>query len=152
MRAEIKGFFDEFRFLSNFHVHSNIKIFIDDLAGGNIVCSSIEHAFQASKTLDINERKLIATSESAATSKKLGKKATLRPDWELVKNEIMLNLLKQKFNYPFYKELLLMTDEAYLEETNSWHDEYWGICNGVGQNWLGKLLMQVREQLHNVKR
>lgn len=30
---------------------------------------------------------------------------------------------------------------------NYWKDTYWGVCNGVGENHLGKLLMKIREKL-----
>ena len=42
---------------------------------------------------------------------------------------------------------LLATGDAYLEEGNTWHDEIWGVYQGEGTNWLGLILMQVREEL-----
>lgn len=39
-----------------------------------------------------------------------------------------------------------------IEEIVSWHDNFWGNCTCVkcenieGQNWLGKLLMKVRDE------
>lgn len=47
------------------------------------------------------------------------------------------------------KELLLATDDAYLEEGNTWHDTCWGVDakTGEGQNHLGKILMKIREEL-----
>ena len=41
----------------------------------------------------------------------------------------------------------VINGEEYLEEGNTWHDTYWGVCNGKGKNKLGKILMQVREEL-----
>jgi hypothetical protein len=58
-----------------------------------------------------------------------------------------LELLAQKFSYPYYRDLLLATGDAELIEGNVWNDVFWGVCNGIGKNWLGKLLMQVREVL-----
>ena len=56
--------------------------------------------------------------------------------------------MKQKFTkHKDLKEKLLATGDAYLEETNHWHDTFWGVCKGKGQNHLGKILMEVREEL-----
>lgn len=47
---------------------------------------------------------------------------------------------------------LLATGGQELIEGNRWHDTFWGRCvcercKGTGQNWLGRLIMQVREEL-----
>lgn len=42
------------------------------------------------------------------------------------------------------KQKLLSTGNALLIEGNTWGDTYWGICNGRGQNKLGKILTRVR--------
>ena len=41
----------------------------------------------------------------------------------------------------------MATGDAELVEGNTWNDTYWGVCNGVGHNHLGKILMQVRQEL-----
>ena len=41
---------------------------------------------------------------------------------------------------------LINTGDAILIEGNTWGDTYWGVCDGVGENRLGKLLMEVREE------
>jgi len=43
------------------------------------------------------------------------------------------------------REQLLMTGDKVLIEANSWGDVYWGVCDGVGENHLGKILMKTRE-------
>jgi ribA/ribD-fused uncharacterized protein len=149
MSEPILGFFGTYRFLSNFHEHPEVTIWISDCHNGKIACSSIEHAFQASKTVDIVERIKVAAAPDPAASKREGRKVTLRSDWEQVKIDVMLELLTQKFSHPFYRELLIATGDAFLEETNSWQDRFWGVCNGVGENHLGKLLMQIREVLND---
>lgn len=30
---------------------------------------------------------------------------------------------------------------------NSWNDTFWGVCNGVGQDVLGKLLRSIKHGL-----
>lgn len=67
------------------------------------------------------------------------------PAWDTVKTVIMYDLLKQKFGKEPFKTKLLNTGDAKLVEGNWWNDTYWGVCNGVGENRLGILLMLVRE-------
>ena len=147
MANQILGFFDDYRFLSNFHEHPEVKITISGFAGLPIECKNVEAAFAASKTIDIEERTRIAESKTPGEAKKMGRAVTLRPDWEAVKIDVMLELLTQKFSHPYYRDLLKATGDAYLEETNLWGDHWWGVCYGVGENHLGKLLMQIREVL-----
>ncbi|NWN81082.1 NADAR family protein, partial [Bacillus sp. (in: firmicutes)] len=45
------------------------------------------------------------------------------------------------------KNKLLQTGESILIEGNTWGDKIWGVCNGVGENKLGKILMKVRNEL-----
>lgn len=45
------------------------------------------------------------------------------------------------------KVKLLETGDEHLEEGNTWEDRIWGTVNGVGENRLGRILMQVRELL-----
>jgi hypothetical protein len=42
--------------------------------------------------------------------------------------------------------LLLATGDMELIEDNDWDDTYWGVCNGAGENNLGKLLMKIRAE------
>ena len=76
----------------------------------------------------------------------------LRDDWEAVKIQIMYQIVYAKFSQnPLLKQKLLDTGDAYLQEGNTWYDTFWGVCNGVGQNNLGYILMRVREELRNKK-
>ena len=74
-------------------------------------------------------------------------KVKLREDWEQVKLLVMEDLVRQKFSKDPLKDRLLSTGSEYLEETNWWKDTYWGVCNGVGENILGQILMRVRDSL-----
>ena len=72
----------------------------------------------------------------------------LRPDWEEVKDEVMLQALRMKFsqNPEIAKELLATGDAILIEHTRN--DVYWADGgDGSGKNKLGLLLMQVREEL-----
>ena len=61
----------------------------------------------------------------------------------------MAYLVREKFttNQKLQKQLLA-TGDQHLEETNKWGDTFWGVCNGVGSNHLGKILMKVRDELN----
>lgn len=74
-------------------------------------------------------------------------RVTLRPFWEEIKEEVMLDLNRQKFAKPGWKDALIDTGSAYLEEGNNHRDQEWGTVNGIGNNKLGLILMRVREEL-----
>jgi len=58
----------------------------------------------------------------------------------------MLDLVRKKFENPLLRAMLLATEDAVLVEGNTWNDTFWGVCRGRGENWLGRILMQVREE------
>ena len=113
------------------------------------VYPTVEHAFQAAKTFDIEERKRISSFASPVIAKRIGRKVGLRADWEDVKCDIMKELLKKKFENPELAEKLLATGDSELIEGNNHGDRFWGMVNGVGKNMLGRLLMEVRDDLRN---
>lgn len=114
---------------------------------------SVEHGFVAAKTTNELFRKRISemSKDSAGLAKGKGRNVKLRPNWDLMKYSVMKRLLMQKFSYHEFRKLLLSTDDAYIEEGNYWHDNYWGNCsckkclNIKGKNMLGKLLMKIRD-------
>ena len=135
----IYGFFGTNRWLSNFGQGPAVH--------DGIVYPKSENAFQAAKTLDLEQRKQFLTC-TAKEAKHLGYKVDLRPDWEEVKVYIMGAILLDKFTRNLgLKKKLLATEDLYLEETNSWQDTFWGVCNNKGKNNLGKLLMIIRERI-----
>ena len=84
-------------------------------------------------------------------AKRLGRKVELRADWDLIKNNVMYEVVKAKFTQnPDLRKKLLDTGCEELVEGNYWNDKYWGICNGEGLNMLGKILMIVRDELRDV--
>ena len=104
---------------------------------------SIEAAFQAQKDLSrISEFEGI----SGKDAKRLGRKVNLRPDWESVKLGIMEDLLRVKFSDTELARKLKAVNEPIVED-NTWHDTYWGVCEGKGQNNLGKLLTKIKGDL-----
>lgn len=104
-----------------------------------------EAAFHAQKTFDLETQKKFTTL-NPSEAKRLGRIVSLREDWEEVKLEHMKAILLCKFEQnPELKEKLIATYPHELIEGNWWHDTYWGVCNGVGQNNLGKILMELRD-------
>jgi len=141
----INKFYGEYRFLSNFY-DSPIMYF-------GATYATVEHAFQAAKTLDEVERKEVREQPTPGKAKRAGGKVTLRDDWEERKVMIMRGLVLQKFaNYPKLRKKILETGDAELIEGNTWNDTFWGVCDGVGENRLGKILMSVREGLARYER
>lgn len=140
MVGDIRGFFDDYRWLSNFWIS---RIYYD----GDFY-PSVEHAFQAAKAIDFDEKQQIINAPTPSIAKRLGKHVSVKPNWEKIKVDVMLTLLRLKFQKgSVLANKLLDTGNAYLEETNNWKDRFWGVCDGKGENILGKLLMQVRSEL-----
>ena len=135
----IDSFHGEYAFLSNYYVS---PIFYD-----GILYPTVEHAFQAAKTTVFIQRIIIANKKTPGQAKCAGRKVTLRDNWDDIKLYIMKELIILKFTNPKLKSALLNTKDAELIERNTWNDTYWGICNGIGENHLGKILMEVREML-----
>ena len=138
----INGFKGEYEFLSNF--------FRYPIVWKNMILPSAEHAYQSEKTTDENERFAIYTAFLPADAKRLGsprKLKHLKPRWDALKDDVMLNVLRAKFSDPDLKKALLETGDHRLIEANWWGDIYWGVSNGFGKNRLGELLMKVRDEL-----
>ncbi len=134
----IRKFSGHYSFLSNFYPCI--------IKHEGIVYPSVENAYQASKSVDPEVRKQF-TALSAGHAKKLGQRVKKREDWEDVKIEIMRDLLIKKFSQPKLRTFLLMTENDDLIEGNTWGDTFWGVYRGKGENWLGKLLMEVRDEI-----
>jgi hypothetical protein len=138
----INSFSGDYSFLSNFHL---CKISYE----GKEYPSS-EHAFQAAKTTNEAEREKIRLAKRPGSAKALGKKVSLRKDWNFLRADFMKKVLQIKFSDPELQALLLATGEEQLIEGNTWGDTFWGVCHGKGENRLGKLLMQIRSDLRKV--
>lgn len=113
---------------------------------------TVEHFYQAMKTNDVGQQKAIQDAESPGQAKRLGQKVLLRPDWEEIKQVVMLTALRVKFADEPYRSMLLSTGERPIYE-DSPYDKIWGTGVrghvGEGQNLLGKLLMRVRQELRD---
>lgn len=136
---KIDRFAEEFSFLSNMYPCR--------IAFEGIEFPSTEHAYQWSKTTSEEEKRKILDCVEPKKTKAIARKFKhLRPDWDTARVDIMYRLLKIKFSDPTLKEALLLTEGFELVEGNWWKDTFWGVCDGVGENHLGRLLMKVREE------
>ncbi len=144
-KRAIRGFNGQYRFLSNFW---RCVVYLDGIS-----YPSLEHAYQAAKTLDEKERSWIKASSYAGIAKRKGQRVTMRKDWDRIKRRVMLKLVMDKFTRnEDLKVKLLDTEDALLVEDNTWGDTYWGQYNGKGKNHLGKILMRIRDQLRQTNR
>lgn len=135
----IDKFEGEFAFLSNF--------FESPFQVGSVTFPTVEHYFQAMKADSMHDYLAIAAADTPGKAKRLGRKCTLRWDWEEVKMDVMRTGLRHKFADPELRKKLIATYPHRLEEGNWWGDRFWGVCQGQGENNLGKLLMELREEL-----
>lgn len=111
---------------------------------------TVEHAYVYSKTVTPEEQEAFLIERdnmSPGEAKKIGKMLTLRPDWEQVRLGIMLDLTRQKYSYGYFRNKLLETGDQEIVEGNTWGDRFWGKYNGEGENQLGRIIMQVRDEL-----
>jgi hypothetical protein len=151
----IDKFDGKYRFLSNFYPCK--------IEHQGITYPSVEHYYVAMKVNDeqlINGkyytpgdfREMISRVKEAALVKKIGNKIKLRSDWDNKKLDVMNWAIREKFKDENLKELLLGTGDQELIEGNFWKDFFWGVCNGRGQNHLGKILMIVRDEIRGIKK
>jgi ribA/ribD-fused uncharacterized protein len=140
MSDDVKGFFKTYRFLSNFYKAS----FVDD---DDVQWETSEHYYQAGKFTDETFIEEVRNTPLKKLKKKAYSKKS-RLDWNEIKIEVMRKALRYKFTQnEDIRKLLLDTGNSHLEETNTWKDFFWGVCYGLGDNHLGILLMELREEL-----
>lgn len=141
-------FREEFFYLSNFYPCR--------VNGDGVWWETLENAYQSAKfahgeyRLDINQ---MSPGQAKRFTRTPEVRKKIRPDWEKVKFVVMKSLLESKFrDNPVLKFKLTHLEGPIIEE-NWWHDNVWGQCTCPkcsrikGRNMLGKLLMEVREEL-----
>lgn len=135
----VKRFRGDYEFLSNFYP---AKLMFDGIAYYNA-----EAAYQAQKCADLAQREQFAKLYSDE-SKRFGCSIVVREDWDEIKVDVMKQVVRAKFEQnPRLAEMLLATGDIPLQEGNTWHDVFWGVDlkTGTGENHLGRILMQLRE-------
>jgi ribA/ribD-fused uncharacterized protein len=137
----IDAFQGEHRFLSNFYAPATFS-----WQGWEWMTS--EHAYQAAKTDDLAQARVIQNALTPGIAKRQGKLVVLRPGWESIKVATMESIVFEKFRQnPALAAKLRSTGDALLVEGNAWGDRFWGVCGGAGENQLGRVLMRVRARL-----
>ena len=133
---------DEYGCFSNFSSHPV------ELKGKRWPTS--EHYFQAQKFAGTEHEEAIRLEKSPMIAARMGRdrKKPFRTDWESVKDAIMREVVRAKFEqHPDLRALLLATGDATIVEHTE-NDSYWGDGDdGSGKNMLGRILMEVRGQL-----
>lgn len=142
----IDFFGGEHAFLSNFHI-SPVEV------DGQVYPSG-EHAFQALKATNEQDRRLIQEAHSPAQAKRIGRRIAMRSDWATERDRAMARVVEAKFGDTDLAVRLLETGDACLIEGNDWGDAYWGACRDhagswVGENRLGQILMALRARLRS---
>jgi ribA/ribD-fused uncharacterized protein len=145
----IDSFSGDFEFLSNFY---------DKMVYYNgLYYATSEHAYQTAKTIIPGEMDLVRNCRTPGQAKRMAskkkEKITLRPGWNDMRYDVMLEIVRSKFKDPDLRQKLIDTFPVPLVEGNTWHDNFWGNCicldckNKEGHNWLGFILMTVRGEL-----
>lgn len=146
MQPKIDNFRGGYEYLSNFY--EGAPVLFD-----GVYFRNSEAAYQAGKARYPLMRMLFANLKPGA-AKRLGKKIPIRADWDAVKADYMRRVVHAKFTQnPQLAWALVDTGDMPLEEGNFWHDNFFGNCycpkcrGIVGQNVLGKILMEERDRL-----
>ena len=137
IKQVINLFAGKYRFLSNFFI-------VDVFYNGRRYVSS-EHAYQAAKADNPVLHNHIADLQTAGAAKRAGGTIDVREGWHEDKLDIMMELVETKFRQnKDLMDLLIETGDAELIEGNNHNDTFWGTCDGLGSNYLGRILMNVR--------
>jgi len=138
----IDRFAGKYAFLSNFY--------LSPVVVSGRMYPTAEHAFQAHKSIFAEDRNRIARCPTPAEAKKMGSALPLRADWSAIRYSVMERVVMAKFSQNSdLADQLLQTGNARLVEGNTWGDTLWGVYKGRGYNWLGEILMRVRDKLRS---
>ena len=124
--------------------------FVVNMLKDGKVWPTVEHYFQAAKFPDAPEyQETIRKAKTPAAAKRLGKTSdvTMRPDWMSVREDVMLDAVRAKFQNPKLRAKLLGTGTLLIRNLSP-QDNFWGVGrSGKGMNKLGRILMKVRDDL-----
>lgn len=146
------AFRGEAALLSNFAPYEPEEYYIFE----GIAYPSNEHFYQAMKIADNTMVSIKFCRELVSKHGFKGLKGYIKnfqhyEDWHLRKLKVMEQGLRYKFSIPRFRDVLLATGDLELVERNHWGDTYWGVYKGEGENNLGKILMQIRQDIQNGK-
>jgi hypothetical protein len=111
-----------------------------------------EHYFQAEKFAGTEHEEAVRLAGSPMEAARVGRDRgrPLRQDWGAVKDDVMREAVRAKFRqHPEPRTALLATEDAIIVEHTE-NDSYWGDGgDGSGRNVLGRILVEVREELRS---
>ena len=141
---------EPYGFLSNFYrAAQQMKMYYNEDSDVKFLFATNEHYYQSQKATTDFIKWWIASAPSPFLAMKAGhslrsEQGEFRADWEMIKDNVMLTGLRAKFTQnPDIRDLLIDTGDVNIHEASP-SDRYWGM---KGQDKLGKMLMQVREEL-----
>ncbi len=141
-----------FFYENEFYVFSNFSSFAIEWKGKLYMTS--EHAYHSEKFEDENLKEQIRNCRSAHEALKLteANKDKYKSGWDTIKLKVMKEILSAKVEqHPYVRKKLIESGDKELIE-DSWRDAYWGWGpNKDGENHLGKLWMEIREEFINKK-
>lgn len=144
--TEIFGFFGEYLFLSNFW---SVEVIVDD-----VTYPTAENAYQAAKFIEEKRKSFASLAPGVAKlqGQFLDDRLYQKDGWDKVKVMVMKQVLTEKFKNPVLKSKLIETGDKEIIEANWWGDTFWGVYvdeqgNEMGENLLGKCIMEVRAEL-----
>lgn len=139
-----------FFYEQDFYVLSNFSSF--QVLWDRVRFPTSEHAYHYEKFIETNPAIAVEVLEarSAHDAFKVAEanKGWRRKDWDNVKAVYMTEILKEKvLQHEYVRRKLLATGNRILVE-DSWRDNVWGWGpNKDGQNLLGTIWMDIREEL-----
>lgn len=143
---EIRKFRGEYCWLSNFYrVEINYK---------GYTYQSVENAFISAKNTSKEWKEFCSSPlTTASEAKTAGRTVALVPDWDKRKIDIMKECLSLKFYQEPFKTKLIKTGSTTIIEGNTWGDAYWGFDEKKqqGKNYLGRLIMEIRDELNGTE-
>ncbi len=145
----IPSFRNDYYFLSNMYP---CKIKYDGLTYECSETIYIAMKFEKNQTRiidgkEVNLREYFSKIKDGKFRKKEQQSYPIDKNFKKNKLDIMEKIIREKFKIPFLRKLLLKTEDLELVELNNWKDYFWGVCDGKGENHLGKILMKIREEI-----
>jgi ribA/ribD-fused uncharacterized protein len=139
-----------FFYEQDFYVLSNFSAFSLEWRGRRFATSEAAYHWEKFIANDPGVASLIRQAPSAHEAFKIAERyrSVRRADWDAVKVDIMRDILRAKVEqHEYVRRKLLATGDRELIE-DSWRDDFWGWGpNRDGQNMLGQLWMEIRDEL-----
>lgn len=108
----ITSFEGKYSFLSNFYAcqtkYHNVKY------------PTSEHAYQAAKTSNPIQREAIKNTDTPDDAKRVGRRVEIKSNWDEIKDEVMYEIVSNKFKNKRMQAKLLATENEQLVEGNYW--------------------------------